>query len=328
VAGVPDEIPVVDLADYLSGVDGRRRRAAELVDDSCSATGFFMLRGHEVDPAVITGIRAASTAFFGRPELEKLRYHYADTSRGYLPIGRESLAPTLAGGAAPPDVKQAFAVGAMDLPEAAGAEDGLRRIDWPDRPAGFRRAWLDCYRVMRTVAGSVMELFADALGVSPATFAARMTRSMDFLRVIDYPAQASPPAAGAMRAGAHTDFGALTLLAIDDAPGGLEIRLRGGGWRAVPTVPGTLVVNIGDLMAYWTGGRWVSSLHRVVNPPVGRRDSSRQTLAFFHNPEVDAAIEPLPECVRAGGTAGPAIVAGEWLRSKTLRQRLGARTGG
>jgi len=161
--------------------------------------------------------------------------------------------------------------------------------------------WLAYYRAMRSLAEQVMILLADALGVQPALFQSKMRRSADFLRVINYPDQRAEPAAGTLRAGEHIDHGVLTILACDDAPGGLQVRARDGARADVPYCPGALVINIGDLMAYWTGHRWISAGHRVTNPPPQARGRARrQSIVFFHNPNLDATIAPLHDHSQPG----------------------------
>ena len=93
----------------------------------------------------------------------------------------------------------------------------------------------------------------------------------------------------------------------------------------MPIVDGAFIVNIGDLMARWTNDRWVSTLHRVVNPPQDRfAGSRRQSLVFFHNPNYDAVIEGLPTCRNGGGKAKyPPITSGDYLRMKFVATQRG-----
>jgi isopenicillin N synthase-like dioxygenase len=120
------------------------------------------------------------------------------------------------------------------------------------------------------------------------------------MRALNYPhlTKASP---GQLRAGAHSDYGSLTILLTEPALGGLEICTPDKNWREVPVVPGAFIVNIGDLMARWTNDRWVSTLHRVVNPTVHEDASTRrQSIAFFHQPNWDAEIVCIPTCLAPG----------------------------
>jgi isopenicillin N synthase-like dioxygenase len=141
------------------------------------------------------------------------------------------------------------------------------------------------------------------------------------MRALNYPQQTAAPRAGQLRAGAHTDYGSLTILLSEPGSGGLEIYTPEGEWLAVPCVPGAFIINIGDLLARWTNDRWVSTLHRVVCPPPGERGSNRrQSIAFFHQPNWDAEISCLPSCLAPGAKAKYATVtSGVHLREKFRR---------
>jgi isopenicillin N synthase-like dioxygenase len=145
-----------------------------------------------------------------------------------------------------------------------------------------------------------MRIFAAGLGMDQHYFDGKIDRHITNFSVLHYPEQAKEPLPGQLRAGAHTDYGSLTILKPDNAPGGLQVLNKDGQWIDVPTLPGTFVVNLGDLMAEWTNNRWVSTLHRVVNPPRDKALGSRRlSMAFFHQPNYDAAIECLPTCCDA-----------------------------
>ena len=137
---------------------------------------------------------------------------------------------------------------------------------------------------MLRVAGTLVRSFALGLGLEERELDPFFDDRSSSLRVIDYPA-----GAGGARAGAHRDYGCLTIIRSDAA--GLEVQARSGDWLPVRAPANGFVVNIGDLMQRWTGDRWVSTLHRVVG--ARRRSPRRQSLVFFHNPRSDAVIETL-----------------------------------
>ena len=128
----------------------------------------------------------------------------------------------------------------------------------------------------------------------------------------------SLPKPGQLRAGAHSDYGSLTILRADSAAGGLEIFNPQKQWQPVPSIPQGFIVNIGDLMARWTNDRWVSTLHRVVNPPPASTGSARrQSVAFFHQPNWDAEITCIPTCLAPGEKPKyPPVRSGEYLMQK------------
>ena len=114
-----------------------------------------------------------------------------------------------------------------------------------------------------------MEIFALSLGVDRHFFADKIDHHPSSLAAVNYPDQATPPLPGQIRAGEHSDYGTLTILLSENKPGGLQVRTRAGEWQDVVTRPDSFVVNIGDLMMQWTNDRWISTVHRVVNPPAG-----------------------------------------------------------
>jgi isopenicillin N synthase-like dioxygenase len=171
---------------------------------------------------------------------------------------------------------------------------------------------------MEALAARLMTMFAIALDLPPGFFHDKIDAHISALRVLNYPNQDRPPEPGQLRAGAHSDYGSLTILRQEQAPGGLQVVTRDGGWTDVPAIEGAYVVNIGDLMARWTNDRWVSTLHRVVNPPPDASGSTRrQSIAFFHQPNWDAKINCLPTCLdpTLGAKYDP-IGSGAYLMSK------------
>jgi isopenicillin N synthase-like dioxygenase len=160
------------------------------------------------------------------------------------------------------------------------------------------------FKELERLAADLMQIFAVGLELPANYFADKIDKQCGSLRALWYPEQPEAPFPGQLRAGAHTDYGSLTILKTEDAPGGLQVRRRDGEWINVDPVPGCFIINIGDLMMHWTNDRWVSTLHRVVNPP---RDyalgSCRLSLAFFHQPNYDAEIRCLDTCQGPGNPA-------------------------
>jgi isopenicillin N synthase-like dioxygenase len=126
---------------------------------------------------------------------------------------------------------------------------------------------------------------------------------------------------GQLRAGEHTDYGSLTIVAPTQAPGRLQVLTREQGWVEVDPAPGDFVVNIGDLMAQWTNDRWVSTLHRVALPePDAGPEARRLSLVFFHQPDDDALVQCIPTCLAPGESPRyEPITSGEHLRLKIAR---------
>jgi isopenicillin N synthase-like dioxygenase len=177
---------------------------------------------------------------------------------------------------------------------------------------------------MEGLAVVLMRLFALALELPELWFDDKIDKHMTGFVASNYPDQPEELGLRRMRAGAHTDFGSLTILKTEDRPGGLEVQKSDGSWVPVPIISGTFIINIGDLMARWTNDRWISTMHRVVNP---LRDqvmgSRRQSLIFFHQPNYDAIIACIPSCSDASAPKYPPISSGEHLMSK-IKKMLGS----
>jgi len=325
-SGETTVVPVIDIGPYLRGEDGAGT-VVEQIRHACAEVGFFVLSGHDVTPELLGRMRAVSSAFFDLPDEEKRRHtSVPGETMGYVPMGRENLAATLDLDR-PADLKEIFDIRRPDLPDDPyyGSRMGrrlFRPFEWPARPDGFARTWTEYYRAVESLAARVMEVFALALEL-PADYVTDKTdRSVDYLRVTNYPAQDTPPAPGQLRAGEHTDYGTLTLVATEDVPGGLQVRTRSGEWADVPHVPDSFVVNIGDMMAQWTNDAWVSTLHRVANPDTGAASARRQSVVFFQNPNYDTVIAPIETCVTPADPARyEPVPAGEWLLNKVTKQR-------
>jgi isopenicillin N synthase-like dioxygenase len=297
------DIPVIDISPYLQGSPEGGREVANQINKACQEIGFFIIVGHGVDqPSVDRTYRTASD-FFQLPVEDKLRIRQPDPSisRGYTPLKGESLSAGLGMGA-PGDLKEMIDMGPVDIPggeyyERPEAGHHFHPNLWPERPEGFEQTMKSYYRRMNRLANDLMGLFALALDLPEDFFYDKLDRNMSALRIICYPEQAEAPEPGQLRSGAHTDYGTLTILMSDQAAGGLQARHRDGYWVDVTPQPGSYVVNIGDVMQIWTNDRWVSTLHRVVNPPVELASTARRhSVVFFHQPNYDAVIETLPSC--------------------------------
>jgi isopenicillin N synthase-like dioxygenase len=163
---------------------------------------------------------------------------------------------------------------------------------------------------MEQLAALLMRMTALALNLDERFFAEKFDRHITAMRLNFYAEQTSAPKPGQLRAGAHTDYGAFTILNGESVPGGLEVRAKDGTWIPVETDPETFVVNIGDLLMRWTNDRWISNTHRVANPPASVASrAKRLSIAFFLQPNYDALIE----CIAPAGQAKyPPVRSGEY----------------
>jgi len=319
-------VPVIDLGPFLSGAAAEPPAVARAIARACEDIGFFTIVGHGVDAGLVRAMYDVSRAFFDLPldDKQRVRRPTPEQSRGYIGVGEENLAYGV--GTATTDLNEFFAIGPVDVPAepyytCAAAYPSFAPNVWPARPPDLRRIYTAYYRAMERLAADLMRAFALALGLPEDFFRDKTDRHISGLRVINYPDQPEAPAAGQLRAGAHSDYGALTILKSENVPGGLQVLTRAGAWVDVEPVADPFVVKLGDLMSHWTNDRWVSTLHRVVNPPRDRAlGSRRQSIVFFHQPNYDALIECLPGCCGPGRPAKYApVTSGEHRLRKFLK---------
>ncbi len=299
-----------DLAAFEGAPPDARGALARDLDRICRDTGFLVLEGHGVEPAVITDVWEAAEAFFAQDAEAKQAVSppFQGYPYGYLGPDAEALARSK-GEDTPPDLKESFNGGPLRVPVNANpaALDFCYQLTlWPDLP-GFRAAWEAYYTAMEDLAARVMRAFAAALDLPADHFDPFIAHPISALRALHYPATVDVPLDKQQRAGAHTDYGSLTILLPQAGSQGLQVQ-QGGAWVDVPAPEGAFVINIGDLMARWTADRWVSTLHRVVARP---GQPARQSLAFFHQPDWEALIVPLD-----GSDAYPPVLSGPYLMDK------------
>ncbi|MBS3647373.1 isopenicillin N synthase family oxygenase [Pseudaminobacter sp. 19-2017] len=315
--------PVFDLGRFEQASAAERRAMAAEVDRICRSTGFLAIANHGVPAETIDGVWNKAHEFFdlAPAEKQKARAPYPGYPYGYLGPELEALAKSR-GVDTPPDLKESFNGGPLGTPEGIQDKDALSfcyaPTIWPAAPEGFADAWKAYYAAMEDLAARIMRLFAAALELPEDFFDRYIKTPISALRALNYPEQTVPPRPGQLRAGAHSDYGSLTILLPQEGSKGLEIITPDGEWTPVPPVPGAFVINIGDLMARWTNDRWVSTVHRVVNPPAEEGGMARrQSLAFFHQPDWDAEIACIEPCLAPGEKPKyEPVLSGPYLMSK------------
>lgn len=305
-------IPVIDLTPLREGDLPARKAVAREIEKACTDSGFFTLVGHGVPQELIARTRQAGADFFAAPEAVKqaVLRPPSKISRGWNPIKDRSIASSL-GEQTPPDLQEAWAMGPIDVGDGPYYTEGAGKAffapnQWPNLP-GFRGTLEEYYRATIALARHVMRGFALALDLDEHYFDDKTDRGYANMRIVRYPGQDDPPEPGQLRAGAHTDYGAFTFVKGDNVPGGLQVSGGKGGWIDVQAPDGGYVCNIADAMQRWTGGRFRSTLHRVVNPP---RDVARQdriSLVTFNNPNHDTILRGIGDS--DAGTEPPVTFA-------------------
>jgi len=284
--------------------------AAAAFGDAFGRTGFAIVADHGIPDDVVVRAMLATRALFALPDAVKDRYVVPGGrgQRGLTPFGTE-----VAKGATRSDLKEFWHVG-RDL--APGNPLGIAMATnlWPAEVPGFREAVSALYSAFDTVGQRILRAIALHLGLA-ADFFVEPTRNGDsILRLLHYPPVEGQPAA--TRAEAHEDIDVITLL-LGAEEAGLQLLSRDGEWRDVAAPPGTLVCNIGDMLARLTNLRLPSTSHRVVNPMPERARYARYSTPFFLHFRADYLIEALPGCCGPDDPPPlPPITAGDLLAER------------
>jgi isopenicillin N synthase-like dioxygenase len=305
-------LPVIDVSALNSAILSERKSVATELGRACREIGFFYVVNHGIPESQREALFGASRTFFAQPvfEKDKLSIKRSPHNRGYVALEAERLDES----AAHSDYKEAFNIGlelAPDDPEVLAGRP-FRGVNlWPAL-GGWRDTVLSYYRACWDLGRRIHRGFALDLGIDEQFFEDKLDAPLATLRLLHYPPRPSgrerAPDSGA---GAHTDYGNLTILA-PDAVAGLQVRARTGAWMDAPYIPEAFVCNIGDCLMRWTNDVYVSTPHRVAIPV---RD--RYSAAFFLDPNPDARVEVLTTCLAPGASPKyPPTTGADYIRER------------
>ena len=283
-------IPVIDLS------EADKDRIARAFHNACRETGFFYVSHHGIAPSLIAAQFDWTKRFFDLPLDEKmaLDMRHSSTRAGYEPIGGQILdSQDAKASVAPPDLKESFYCGRE--PDAKLGTTAPSRNPWPPNLPGFREQMLAYRKAVAHLGDRLLALLALSLDLPADWFEDAYRNVVGSVRLIKYPPHPASASFNQLGAGAHTDWGGITILAQDDV-GGLEVRNADGVWIDAKPIPDTFIINLGDLTARWTNGLYNSTMHRVKN---NRSERDRYSVPFFYSPRADVVIEPIPTCVSA-----------------------------
>ena len=305
-----DTVPVIDLAGMLTGDPEAKARVATNLREACSNVGFFYIANHGIPQALMDTMFAEAERFFHLSPDDKNALHVKQSPHlvGYIGMGEENADPAVSKG----DIHEGFDFIAEDVETPLGFMEGdFRKAgnQWPANLPGFREVMTEYTIAVRLLARRLFAAFALALDLPEDYFAPLSDKPMALTRMMYYPSQSGPLDLANMGVGAHTDHECFTILAQDSVQA-LQVRNRRGEWIDAPPIPGTFVVNIGDLMARWTNGAFASTFHRVFNAS-GR---TRYSIPTFVGANADAVIRALPSCVSAENPPKyEPVIAGEYV---------------
>lgn len=290
-------LPVIDVSALSSADPAKRAAVGEALRAACLDKGFFYCSGHGIPQGLIDAAFAETRALFALPDEEKDRLDKSNSraNRGYETLGGQ----TLEAGAMP-DRKEGYYIG-VELPESdPRVQEGRFNRGpniWPSDLAGFQPTMRAYFAALSVLGETLMRGIALSLDLPEDTFKDYCHDPLATLRLLHYP-PANPDAPEERGAGAHTDFGGLTILMQDDN-GGLQVFDQASeSWVHASPIPGTFVCNLGDMIARWTNDRYRSTLHRVMNTS-GRE---RYSIPFFYVGNPDYEVKCIPTCLKPGDT--------------------------
>lgn len=307
------KIPVIDFNPFSADDVEAQQRVAQEVYKACHEIGFMYLKNHGVPKDLIARVFLQSKRFFELPLKVKQQLAWSSefSNRGYIGIERERLDSRQPG-----DLKEAFNVG-KEGPEATSPrpdDPALTQNQWPSGEE-FRSTVLEFFEVCTAAANRVFHAFELALQLPESFIINKHAKQEHVLRLLHYPPMNREPELGQIRAGAHSDYGSITLL-FQDPVGGLEVKTAGGEWTAAPVIPDTVLVNTGDLTQRWSNDMFRSTKHRVGLPMGDSIHKSRYSIAFFCQPDHDAEITCIESCQGPDNPPlYPPVLAGEYLIS-------------
>jgi len=291
-------IPLIDVGPAFRDEAGAHERVAAEVRRACERIGFFYLAGHGVPQALVDGAFAASREFHALPLADKHALKINENNIGYLPVNQSMQRASTVHKATRPNYNESFFIShdrGADHPDVAAGRPLRGRNQWPAGHEAMRAAMVRYFKTMEGLGERMLPLLARALEMPAGHFAPFFTNEAHInLRFLHYPPQEIDDEEQ-FGQGPHTDNSFITMLAREDVPG-LAVRLPGGEWLAPPVIPGTFLVNLGNIMKRWSNDRFLSTPHGVLNDS----GTDRYSIAFFYSPNIDAPIECLPTCVSAG----------------------------
>jgi isopenicillin N synthase-like dioxygenase len=291
-------LPIIDISGLSSTRASDREAVGAQLRAACLDKGFFYVKNHGVSEPLVDEVFAETAAFFALPAEQKAEVDRSKSkaNRGYEPLQGQTLEP-----GAPPDLKEGYYIGpehSAGDPRVVAGTFNHGANQWPAQRPNFRPVMETYLDVMLDLSARMMGGIALSLELPEDYFAHYCSDVMATIRLLHYPPQPAQARPGQKGAGAHTDFGGLTLLRQDDV-GGLQVwDQAANGWIHADPVPGAFVVNLGDMIARWTNDRYRSTVHRVVNAS-GRE---RYSVPFFYTGNYAHTVECIPTCLGSGET--------------------------
>lgn len=292
-----DAVPSLDLADFTSGDPVRKKQFVERLGEAYNNIGFVAIKNHGLSDELVENLYKAVKAFFALPEEVKKKYEIEGLAgqRGYTGKNKEHAKGRNVG-----DLKEFYHVGQeiSDIPDTDPVKKEYPANIFPEEVPEFKTYTLQAYKTLENTGKIMLQAIALYLGLDEHYFDDKVAYGNSILRALHYYPIEDPDSvpADAVRAAAHGDINLITLLMGASAEG-LEVLRRDGKWIPITALPEQIVVNVGDMLDRLTNNKLKSTIHRVVNPPREKMNTSRYSIPFFMHPRSEMDLTCLPSCI-------------------------------
>src|SRR5580765_2638198 len=301
-------IPVVDLADFLSGDPKKKSDFVQAIGKAYEEVGFVAVKNHGIPDVLIADLYKYVQQFFSMAQEQKRKYEKPELAgqRGYTSFGKEH-----AKGSDAPDLKEFFQFGQTVNDNDPVKSEYPSNVAVAEIPA-FTPVFFKAHRAFEKSGKALLEAIAIYLHLDEHYFDGYIHNGNSILRAIHYPPITQEPKS-AIRAEQHEDINLITLL-VGASADGLEILTKQNEWVPVTSLPDQIVVNVGDMLQRFTNNKLKSTTHRVVNPPREKWHTSRFSIPFFLHPKSSMSLASLPNCIDSNHPkVYPDATAGEYL---------------
>jgi isopenicillin N synthase-like dioxygenase len=315
-----DEVPSLDLADFTSGDPQKKAKFVADLGRAYTTIGFAAIKNHGLSDELSERLYSAVKKFFALPDEVKQKYENPALAgqRGYISKGKEHAKGRNTG-----DLKEFFHVG-QEVTDGDPIKNEYPDNIWPEEVPELKEAGLTAYKALENAGKNMLRAIALFLGLEENYFDNKVHNGNSILRPIHYFPIENPDAvpADAVRAAEHGDINLITLL-MGASADGLQVKRVDGKWIPITALPDQVVVNVGDMLSRHTNNKLKSTIHRVVNPPRERMNTSRYSIPFFMHPRSDMDLSALESCVdEANPKLYPDIKAGEFLEERLVELGL------
>ncbi len=320
-----DEIPSLDLADFTHGNEEKKAAFVKKLGEAYQNIGFVAIKNHGLDDRLQKSLYDSIQAFFALPEGIKSKYEHPEIGyqRGYTGKGKEHAKGRNTG-----DLKEFYHVGQelKEIPDSDPVKSEYPGNIWPEEIKELKEASVKAYRTLENAGKAMLRAIALHLDLEEDYFEDKVAYGNSILRQIHYFPIENPEEvpSDAVRAAEHGDINLITLL-MGASADGLQVLRKDGKWIPITALPDQIVVNVGDMLERLTNKKLKSTIHRVVNPPREKMNSSRYSIPFFMHPRSEMDLTCLENCVNEENPKQfPDISAGGFLEER-LRE-LGLRS--